>query len=282
VLGFLRGVIHSYCRTCAAFSLGLLLLWVGARPCPAAGGLGKPAIKLPNPEWSFGTVKEGDKFTHTFPVENAGDARLEIKRVRGSCKCFTKVAVDVEELAPGERATITVDTDTSGRRGKLKKYIYIESNDPANPRARIKITGFIERVKGSLRTSTPRVVKIDTPEPASGARSVCVTYFHSATCEECQATKKALAKLEKKQRAVAVRLFDIDDLDSYALMLRMEKSYGRIEHAPPIIYVGTTLLDGWDEVYAKLGPTVGARLEDGAAAEWPAEVAGIGNPDTSA
>jgi len=242
---------------------------------------GQPRINLPRPEWDFGTVTEGAKLTRTFPVENAGGKSLEIRRVRGSCKCFTKVSVDKDTLEPGERATITVETDTKGRRGKLKKYIYIESNDPANPRARIRITGFIEHAEGDSRESTSPAVEIAAPKPVAKAKAVCITYFHSSTCEECAATRKALEKLEKTQRRVAVRLFEIDDLDSYALMLRMEKEYGRIEHAPPIIYVGTTLLDGWDEVHAKLGPTVSARLDDGQASQWPPEVAGVGNPDSS-
>jgi cytochrome c biogenesis protein CcdA len=231
----------------------------------------EPRIKLPRPEWDFGTVKEGATLTRTFPVENASQAPLHIHRVRGSCTCF-ELSIDAEVLQPGAQGTLTVVVDTDDRHGKFRKFVYIESDDPQCSRARIRITGRIERARRGQTQKKPQVVNLEPAKRSSDPKPVCITCFTSLTCEECRETHQALETLQKTHATVAVREFDVDDLQSYALLLRLEKAHGRVEHAPPIVYVGTTLLDGWDEVHVQLDPLVRTRLNDGKAAEWPPEV----------
>ena len=275
-----------------------LLGWASV-PASAAEDAGSvaPCLNTPEKTWDFGEVAEGKKPEHEFAVENAGDAPLTIRRMLQSCGGCFDLNLAKQELQPGERTTLKVVVLTARRRGSFRKYVYLESNDPKAGRRRITITGTIKPSQTGEGTDDKQGAGGQVPaqdlekemeqeialDPAPSVRTrmpVCVTYFTSATCEECRATHKALEKLGKQHESLAVRAFDIDELDQFNVLLKMEKAYGPFKNSPPIIYVGTELLDGWDEVKAKLGSTVRARLEDGKAAEWPPEVAGAGKGDS--
>ena len=236
----------------------------------------RPRISISPAAWDFLRVKEGEKPDHLFTIENAGKAPLTIRRVLHSCGGCFETTLASNRLEPGEKTTLKLVVDTNRRRGTFKKYLYVESNDPQISRKRIVVQGYIEpradSEQGPTEEEEVHVAELPSEQPLRGPRPVCLTYFDSATCEECRATRKALAKLQRTYATLSVQECEIDDLQNYALMLEMEKRYGAIKHAPPIIYVGTTLLDGWDEVRTGLAPAIHARLEDGTASEWPPEV----------
>ena len=243
----------------------------------------QPQIKFPESKWDFGNVAEGSKFEHEFIVENTGDDILKTNRILGSCACF-KVSIEKTELAPGEKTKLTVKVDTSNRIAKFKKYVYVESNDPKFGLKGITITGYIEPKKDGEKTSEikePEIVKLDESEPMDTQVPVCMIYFTSSTCEECRATSNAITDFKKKYQLLSVREFDIGDIASYGLLLKMEKKYGKIKNAPPIIFVGTKLLDGWDEVRDNLEKTIRLSLEDGTAKEWIPEIAMMSEKDFS-
>jgi hypothetical protein len=43
-----------------------------------------PEIMLPETEYDFGNVTQGDKLTHTFIIKNVGDAPLKLIKAKGS------------------------------------------------------------------------------------------------------------------------------------------------------------------------------------------------------
>jgi hypothetical protein len=79
-------------------------------------------------EWDFGLVKPGEKHTHIFKISNEGDEELIIDRVRASCACI-KASISATRIKAGKSAELTATFDTTGYEGKIKKDIYIKSND---------------------------------------------------------------------------------------------------------------------------------------------------------
>ena len=45
---------------------------------------GKPKIEAAQPEFDFGTVKQGMEVIHVFKLKNAGNEDLQIEKARGS------------------------------------------------------------------------------------------------------------------------------------------------------------------------------------------------------
>lgn len=99
-----------------------------------------PYIRFDQEWWTFGEINEGDKLTHTFNLENAGNSDLVIYNVSVSCGC-TVASISSRVIKPGKTASIKVIFNSKGYTGKITKFIYIESNDPTMPRKVLLIYG---------------------------------------------------------------------------------------------------------------------------------------------
>ncbi|MEM7260769.1 MAG: DUF1573 domain-containing protein, partial [Planctomycetota bacterium] len=103
---------------------------------------GRPAMVLPETEWSWGDVLQGDKVSHTFNVKNTGDEVLRITQVKPGCGCTSK-NFD-REIAPGAEGKIELVIDTTKLRGKtVRKYATIFTNDPTQARAKVFMSGSV-------------------------------------------------------------------------------------------------------------------------------------------
>lgn len=91
----------------------------------------------------FGEIKESDgKVSHTFVINNQGEAPLVITRVIASCGCTTPEWTK-EPIAPGKSGDIKVTYDPSGRPGPFSKTISVYSNG--------KTGSFILTIRGEVK-----------------------------------------------------------------------------------------------------------------------------------
>jgi len=98
-----------------------------------------PIITAAEKAFEYGNVIQGEMARHEFTVTNTGEKELKISRVRASCGC-TAAEPDKKLLKPGESTKIKVEFNSTGRQGIQRKYIYIYSNDTANPELRLTFT----------------------------------------------------------------------------------------------------------------------------------------------
>jgi hypothetical protein len=98
----------------------------------------EPAIKFKEKSWDFGKTKQGKVLTHVFRFENAGNATLIIRNVRTSCGCAAAL-VSSREINPGKSGEVKVTFNTKGYEGNQTKYIYVDSNDPKEPKAQLTV-----------------------------------------------------------------------------------------------------------------------------------------------
>ncbi len=89
-------------------------------------------------EHNFGRVAEGEKVGYTFLFENGGKGNLAILSVSTSCGC-TVPKYDKKPVRPGDKGTLEVVFDTSGRTGTQSKTITVRSNASV-PVVMLKIT----------------------------------------------------------------------------------------------------------------------------------------------
>lgn len=112
-----------------------------------------PKIEAVEPEFDFGTVYRGGTVKHVFTLRNAGADTLRIENVRSSCGC-TVAMVDKHALAPGESTSIQADFDSRTFVGRVRKDIYVQTNDPDTPITKLSIGG---EVLVDLNASPSRV-----------------------------------------------------------------------------------------------------------------------------
>jgi hypothetical protein len=103
---------------------------------------GTAVITFQSLEHNFGAVKAGEKVGCIFPFTNTGDADLVLTSVTASCGC-TAPKYNKKPVAPGEKGTVEVIFDTSGREGIQTKTVVVQSNAENN----LVILRFIAEVK---------------------------------------------------------------------------------------------------------------------------------------
>ena len=105
----------------------------------------EPQISLSEEEWNFGRLREDEKSEHIFIIRNTGGKELIIDRVRAACGCTATMLSD-DHILPGKSAELKTTFNPRGYDGNVKKSIYIESNDPENPRVRLDIIADVETI----------------------------------------------------------------------------------------------------------------------------------------
>jgi hypothetical protein len=123
-------------------------------PAPAENK-NAPEITFQEEVFDFGTVKQGEKVTHIFTFTNTGKEPLIISTAAGSCHC-TVPEWPKEPIKKGEKATIKVVFDSSGKMGTQDKTVTIQSNAKTNPKV-IHMKGTVESPAPAPAVSDPTV-----------------------------------------------------------------------------------------------------------------------------
>ncbi len=93
----------------------------------------------------FGKMKKDTRVSTEFIFTNTGKSELNIRKVKPNCGC-TVSKLDKYTLAPGESGIMSVEFNSTGRRGSQQKSVVIFSNDPSAPTQRLIIKARVEDV----------------------------------------------------------------------------------------------------------------------------------------
>ncbi|MCM1504726.1 MAG: DUF1573 domain-containing protein [Muribaculum sp.] len=105
-----------------------------------AGGTSK--IKIPEKSFDFGNIQEADgPVSHEFIIENVGEAPLIVISANAQCGCTTPI-IPKEPIKSGEKASINVTYNPSGRPGEFQKTITVKTNAKPNS-FKLKISGVV-------------------------------------------------------------------------------------------------------------------------------------------
>jgi hypothetical protein len=115
-----------------------------AVPVPAA-----PRVVCPSTTFDFGTLKDTDAVEHSFVLENHGDEVLTFGRIRACCGATASLRAG--SVAPGTNTQFDVKLSLRGRRGAVRKSLYVATNDPRTPHMILKLTGRIEPPPGQTQ-----------------------------------------------------------------------------------------------------------------------------------
>ncbi|WP_243372616.1 DUF1573 domain-containing protein [Geotalea sp. SG265] len=124
-------------------------------------------VTVPEGNFNFGTIVQGEKLHHTFSIKNTGDSPLSILRVVPSCGC-TAANASSPVIQPGRSGEIKIVFDSTNFSGKVTKSIALETNDPKTPSYTLTLNGnIIEEIQ-----ITPRQVSLGQIKVGSSARSM--------------------------------------------------------------------------------------------------------------
>lgn len=135
---------------------------------------GQPVLPLlevvGSPTHNFGVTQPGLMNRHTFKVRNRGEAPLELKLIRTTCKCLT-MGLDKETptiVQPGEEFPIELEFRSESVAESFAQQAEIKTNDPHPARNRL-----ILKVEGRVvaRTSIRPETGIDVSDLLSATSS---------------------------------------------------------------------------------------------------------------
>lgn len=121
----------------AALLLGfapMLLRAQAAAPPPA------PQIKFDEMIHDFGRVRSGAIMKHAFTFSNVGTADLIIDNVLPACGCTT-ITDFTRVIAPGGKASLTLEFNSFSLQGEQVKTMLVKSNDPMQPNLVLQLKG---------------------------------------------------------------------------------------------------------------------------------------------
>jgi hypothetical protein len=137
-------------RLLLIFWFPALLAWSLSGYCGVSDStpLGEPnlrvgRIQLDERVYDFGFAGQGFEIVHEFVFRNTGEGILRVHNVSTSCGCLAALSSG-ENIFPGGIGIIRAAFQTGKYEGKQKKSIYIESNDPAEPKAELAIQGVVK------------------------------------------------------------------------------------------------------------------------------------------
>ncbi|MGD8450233.1 MAG: DUF1573 domain-containing protein [Phycisphaerae bacterium] len=128
--------------------IGSVLFWllvatgVAVAQVPQSQPAGTPEMELSATSFEFGEVWQGEPVSKEILIKNIGTAPLTIS-VKTSCGC-TAPTKPKSPLPPGEADTMTITYDTLKRQGAARQTITLLTNDPAQPRVPIEVTGNVK------------------------------------------------------------------------------------------------------------------------------------------
>jgi hypothetical protein len=92
----------------------------------------------------YGTIASGATARDTIHLTNTGGDTLKVKKIFSPCACM-RISVDKAQIAPGEKAVVTVVFDSINRKGRQRKTGYLLLNDPYLQKLNISVDGQVTR-----------------------------------------------------------------------------------------------------------------------------------------
>ncbi len=126
---------------------------------PVKAPVKAPKVQVENPVIDFGVMGPNKRKSGKYNFKNVGEGILKITKVRSTCGC-TVPKLAKKEYAPGESGIINVTFKSSTRKGLVSKHLYIESNDPENPKFELTVKA---NIKLSIE-ATPNRINLSTHE----------------------------------------------------------------------------------------------------------------------
>ncbi|MCK4303584.1 MAG: DUF1573 domain-containing protein [Candidatus Eisenbacteria sp.] len=123
-------------------ALGLAFL-IGATETLAGGiKISGPVIELSPSTYDFGTLAQESLQRLQVTIRNSGTDELCILKVDSDCGCAVAELPD-SSIAPGDTLVMRVTFTTRHYSGRIAKHVFLKTNDPGAPQARLTLKAFV-------------------------------------------------------------------------------------------------------------------------------------------
>jgi hypothetical protein len=151
----------------------------------------RPSIVIHSSAKDVGLVRQGEKITQSFKIENRGKRTLVISDVESDCYCTSTPTTELQ-IPPGETKQFALTVDTSRLEGTVQREASLYTNDPYQSLVKVVINATVVpefRLSaaaidfGSIRAGRSATERLVLSLPAGGEHRVHVTGADSDASE---------------------------------------------------------------------------------------------------
>ena len=147
----------------ARYLLAALCVTIACAPQTARESAG-PSLAIETETWSFGMIERGETATGRFEIANTGSDTLRLS-LYSTCDCLSAMPEQVE-IPAGEKHTIELSYMGDEIKAPVTKTVFIDSNDPENPRLAFEVTGTVTPGRAPHLVVIPDPLPLDAADPA--------------------------------------------------------------------------------------------------------------------
>jgi cytochrome c biogenesis protein CcdA len=225
-------------------------------------------LRFDPPEWKYGMITKGESASASVKVENLTKKDIKVEFVP-TCSCLS-VSPSTASLKGGASARFDLAYDSTDDEGKVTRYFIVKTDPPSEKPIFFILNGVVRADNGASAASGAAAAAAKT----GGARgsSLVLRYYYAPGCRSCETfLSSGLPVLEARYGvAAAVERRDILDPSAYEELAAFASSIGDTIRASPALRVGSLLLQGDEEIEARLpgilaaGPAVAPDAAPGA------------------
>lgn len=162
-------------------------------------GLSQPKLSVDKPELNLGSIYGGENKKGKLTLKNIGNDTLRIFNISASCGCTT-VKKPKGILLPGQSDVVEIEFRSAGYRGRVEKYVNINTNDPTSQYITVnmvaEIKEILQPVQGSYLLWMDRIPVGKTATKSIALRNV--SGYPITIQGDSASSPSIIAKIDKK------------------------------------------------------------------------------------
>lgn len=236
----------------------LIALLLSAARLPAAD---TPAITFSPGVWKIGMIEQGTKVQTTVVVANHSRTPATVTFV-STCDCLA-VEPGTRTIPAGGEATFRLAYDSSDDTGNTAKAFIVRTDLPGVPRLSYVLRGTVRAERHDspapagpwIRRGSGMAGNVEVPRGTVAAdTTIVLAYYYTPGCRSCE--EFLSTELPRLERELGIRIEvqrnDVLDPALYEELSSFASSQGQSIRAIPALRAGETLLQGDQEIRARL------------------------------
>lgn len=224
---------------------------------------GVPSITFTPEVWKFGAITQGARVQMTVVVTNRSRTPAIVTFV-STCSCLTVEPLN-RVIAAGGEASFALGYDSTDDTGNTAKAYIVRTDLPGEQRLSYILRGTV-RAEHPASAPAGAWTRQDSSESAAAQPQItaasgqppnavaAISYYYTPGCRSCEEfLSTEVPRLEEKLGIkIDIRRKDVLDPALYEELSSFAVSQGQGLRAIPALRIGTTLLQGDQEIRAKL------------------------------
>ena len=196
----------------------------------ALAGCRPPTARVDQDTFDFGSIEQNTAAEHIFKIYNDGSKELEITHTKSTCGC-TIATPSKKTIKPGDFSEVKVTFNAGMRKGKQIKKVTVVTNDPANPKTTLTLTGEVA-VTMAFDPARARLSDLKPGEPGStvvkftnmGQEAITITEY-KLNLKKAQAVALAFQKGEQTELPIALQPGEAMDITVTVTLAKEQPMY---------------------------------------------------------